>query len=253
MCGIVGLFLKDALLEPQLGRLVQTMLATMCERGPDSAGFAIYGAAAAGMTKLTLQSATPDKDFAGLAADLSLAAGGECELSIRSTHAVLQVPDGSLDSVRCKLKSKHPGIRVMSAGDCIEIYKEVGNPTEVAARFDLGSMTGSHAVGHTRMATESAVTTPGVCAICRAPPTSRSTARSAPRGSRPGRATSASSCSAARPTSSPGPATSTSVRRRRSCGSSPGRATSGSTTPTTRPPSRPARATPWSGRCGCVR
>ncbi|MCB1521622.1 MAG: glutamine amidotransferase family protein [Hyphomicrobiaceae bacterium] len=161
MCGIVGLFLKDALLEPQLGRLVQTMLATMCERGPDSAGFAIYGAAAAGMTKLTLQSATPDKDFAGLAADLSLAAGGECELSIRSTHAVLQVPDGSLDSVRCKLKSKHPGIRVMSAGDCIEIYKEVGNPTEVAARFDLGSMTGSHAVGHTRMATESAVTTLG--------------------------------------------------------------------------------------------
>jgi glutamate synthase domain-containing protein 1 len=48
MCGIVGLFIKDASLEPKLGQLTSTMLATMCERGPDSAGFAVYGPATKG-------------------------------------------------------------------------------------------------------------------------------------------------------------------------------------------------------------
>lgn len=52
-----------------------------------------------------------------------------------------------------------PNIRVMSAGDTIEIYKEVGLPRDVAARFDLSGMSGTHGIGHTRMATESAVTT----------------------------------------------------------------------------------------------
>ena len=48
MCGIVGLFIKDAKLEPRLGELTSTMLSTMCERGPDSAGFAVYGAVVEG-------------------------------------------------------------------------------------------------------------------------------------------------------------------------------------------------------------
>jgi glutamate synthase domain-containing protein 1 len=54
-----------------------------------------------------------------------------------------------------------PTLRVMGAGDAIEIYKEVGYPTEVSRRFDLAAMTGTHGIGHTRMATESAVTTLG--------------------------------------------------------------------------------------------
>ena len=44
MCGIVGLFLKNQALAPELGRLTAKMLITMSERGPDSAGFALYGA-----------------------------------------------------------------------------------------------------------------------------------------------------------------------------------------------------------------
>ncbi len=43
----------------------------------------------------------------------------------------------------------------------MEIFKEVGRPDEVARRFDLAGMAGTHAIGHTRMATESAVTTNG--------------------------------------------------------------------------------------------
>ena len=49
MCGIVGLFLKNKALEPELGTMLSGMLATMCDRGPDSAGFAVYGTATAVM------------------------------------------------------------------------------------------------------------------------------------------------------------------------------------------------------------
>ena len=67
MCGIVGLFLKDKTLEPRLGALLSDMLVTMTDRGPDSAGIAIYGPATAGRAKLTVQSAAPEAAFAGLA------------------------------------------------------------------------------------------------------------------------------------------------------------------------------------------
>ena len=161
MCGIVGLFLKDKSLEPQLGSMLSAMLMTMCERGPDSAGFAVYGTPGQGKTKITLQSATPDKSFDGLVAALKTSLGVDTSLAVKSTHAVLNVPAAKTDAVRAELKASHPTIRIMSVGDSIEIYKEVGYPTEVAKQFELSKMSGSHAIGHTRMATESAVTTLG--------------------------------------------------------------------------------------------
>ena len=161
MCGIVGLFLKDKSLEPQLGSMLSAMLMTMCERGPDSAGFAVYGTPGQGKTKITLQSATPDKSFDGLVAALKTSLGADTSLAVKSTHAVLNVPAAKTDAVRAELKASHPAIRIMSVGDSIEIYKEVGYPTEVAKQFELSKMSGSHAIGHTRMATESAVTTLG--------------------------------------------------------------------------------------------
>ncbi|MCK9910419.1 glutamine amidotransferase, partial [Microbacteriaceae bacterium K1510] len=80
MCGIVGLFLKDAKLEPRLGELTTTMLSTMCERGPDSAGFAVYGAPQKGKAKITLQSPTPEAHFAGLRAAISKDSGADVGL-----------------------------------------------------------------------------------------------------------------------------------------------------------------------------
>ncbi len=161
MCGIVGLFLKDKTLEPQLGGLLSDMLITMCDRGPDSAGFAVYGAPVQGATKITVQSPRPDEDFAGLADALRKETGHAVTVELRDTHAVLAVEAGAAAVVRAALRTVRPGIRVMGAGDTIEIYKEVGYPTEVARRFSLSSMTGTHGIGHTRMATESAVTTLG--------------------------------------------------------------------------------------------
>ncbi|MFY0624568.1 MAG: glutamine amidotransferase family protein [Pelagimonas sp.] len=161
MCGIVGLFLKDKALEPQLGALLTDMLITMTDRGPDSAGIAIYGDETASESKLTVQSETPDADFAGLADALQAELGGAVTLERRDTHAVLTVPAGQADNARSVLRQIAPTVRSMSFGDTLEIYKEVGLPKDVAARFEVSAMTGTHGIGHTRMATESAVTTLG--------------------------------------------------------------------------------------------
>ena len=159
MCGIVGLFLKDKSLEPQLGALLSEMLITMTDRGPDSAGIAIYGGGAEGRAKVTVQSARPSMDFAGLETDLA-AAGISASVTVKSTHAVIDLPVETLETARVWLATRS-GVRIMGAGERIEIYKETGLPKDVVARFDIRAMAGSHGIGHTRMATESAVTTLG--------------------------------------------------------------------------------------------
>ncbi|MCC0064410.1 MAG: glutamine amidotransferase family protein [Defluviimonas sp.] len=161
MCGIVGLFLKDKSLEPKLGAMLTDMLITMTDRGPDSAGIAIYGGAEDGLTKITVQSANPDRDFATLDQDLKEAIGKPVAMKIKSTHAVLEFPADQTEAARSALAHLRPDMKVMSVGDSLEIYKEVGLPKDVAKRFDLSKMTGTHGIGHTRMATESAVTTLG--------------------------------------------------------------------------------------------
>lgn len=161
MCGIVGLFLKDPGLQPRLGRMLEDMLVVMSDRGPDSAGFAIYGGMRTGVVKMTIQAADPVGVFEPLRADLSAHLGAQVGLQQRDTHAVLSLPLAKIDLARAWLSDNRPQIRVMGAGNRIEIYKEVGRPETVAARFDMSSMSGTHAIGHTRMATESAVTTKG--------------------------------------------------------------------------------------------
>lgn len=154
MCGIVGLFIKDRALEPELGAMLSTMLGVMCDRGPDSAGFAVYGDGTPGAIKLTLRGPA-GTDFAALGVALG------AEIVARDTHAVLTVPAAGEAALRAKLAELAPGIAVVGAGARMELYKEVGLPSDVATRFGLERMAGSHGIGHTRMATESAVTTDG--------------------------------------------------------------------------------------------
>jgi glutamate synthase domain-containing protein 1 len=160
MCGIVGLFLKDPSLEPRMGEMLTAMLVTMSDRGPDSAGVAIYGAGEAGTAKLTVQADAPEDVFATLADDLTARIGAPVRLTRNDTHAVLHLDGEHVPAARAVLREM-PGLRIMSDGDRIEIYKEVGLPRDVAERFKLPEMSGTHGIGHTRMATESAVTTEG--------------------------------------------------------------------------------------------
>ena len=161
MCGIVGLFLKDKSLEPELGAMLSDMLTMLGDRGPDSAGFAVYGEATGDRAKITVQSDRPDEDFRDLAERLSEVIGAPAVIRRKDTHAVLTVPADKLAEARQALGRMSSRIRIMGAGEAIEIYKEVGYPTDVAQRFDLQGMSGTHGIGHTRMATESAVTTLG--------------------------------------------------------------------------------------------
>jgi glutamate synthase domain-containing protein 1 len=152
MCGIVGLFIKRPWLEPELGAHLAAMLDTMRDRGPDSAGFAVYGPDAPGV-KLTIRGPA-GTDFGALTTALGI------EAVIRDTHAVLHAPPHRLAAIRAALAA-HAGIAIVGEGHRMELYKEVGLPADVARRFGLAGMAGTHGIGHTRMATESAVTTDG--------------------------------------------------------------------------------------------
>ena len=100
MCGIVGLFLKNKALEPELGRMMSGMLATMCDRGPDSAGFAVYGTGDSGHVKLTVRAMSPNYDFASLAGRLSEAVGSPVPVEVRESHGVFTVPEGAEQAAR---------------------------------------------------------------------------------------------------------------------------------------------------------
>jgi len=161
MCGIVGLFAKSPEVEERLGMHLAAMLAQMNDRGPDSAGVAVYrDPAPSGSSKLTLFSADPREDWGGLARQLADVFGGAAEPRVRASHAVLVVETDAEDA-EAWVRSNRPDLRVMSAGSAIEIYKETGLPREFVREFGLEDLQGTHALGHTRMATESRVTTEG--------------------------------------------------------------------------------------------
>src|ERR1700761_2652721 len=122
VCGIVGLFLKEQDLRPQLGSMLGQMLQVMTDRGPDSAGFAVYGDGAAGCFKLTVRGS----DLAGLAENLSDALSVAVGITLRDTHAVLSFPDNVTGQVRDWLAAQRPDLAIIGAGQRIELYKEVG-------------------------------------------------------------------------------------------------------------------------------
>jgi len=161
MCGIVGLFLKDARLEPELGRLTATMLMELRDRGPDSAGFAVYGEETSGITKIcVVLSEAAEDGGTRLAKQLAEALGASVSAEAIEDHIILKTTgDGS--AAREWLIDNVPTATVLSQGESIEIFKGVGDPGKIVDRLQLAGRMGSHAIGHTRMATESAVTIAG--------------------------------------------------------------------------------------------
>lgn len=159
MCGIVGLYLKTPDLEPELGRLTALMLHEMSSRGPDSAGFAVYGAAN-GITKLSTLSRTGETDWKHLEHELEHVLGADVTVETLSDHAIFSTT-GDGQTARNWLIEHAPDVSVLAVGSSIELFKGIGDPDAVAERLRLAGRTGTHAVAHTRMATESAVTTEG--------------------------------------------------------------------------------------------
>jgi glutamate synthase domain-containing protein 1 len=161
MCGIVGLYLKNPALEPKLGELFAPMLIAMTDRGPDSAGFAIYGDVVAdNELKLTLQHSQSEIDWQPLADAMQEQFGVAVGLLQNANAAVIKLAAEEAP-VREYLEANYADVNIMSVGHSIEILKSAGLPEEISERYNLAGMQGTHIIGHTRMATESAVTSEG--------------------------------------------------------------------------------------------
>src|ERR1700744_5707423 len=159
MCGIAGLFIKSEAMRPQLGALLARMLEQLSSRGPDSAGVALYREPAApGHSKVSLHSADPAPGWERLSVELAERFGDASPPRVRATHAVLEVA-AEADELEAWLREHRPELTQMSVGQTIEIFKAAGSPLAFVDRFGLAGIDGSHALGHTRMATESRVTT----------------------------------------------------------------------------------------------
>ncbi len=159
MCGIAGLFSKSSTVEESLGAHLSAMLGQLADRGPDSAGVALYrDPAPSGSCKVSLFSPQTDYPWHHLEGRLAESFGSVGEPDLRSTHALFVV-EGEGQQVQRWLGAEYPELRVMSVGERIEIYKEAGDPRDFIKRFGLEGISASHALGHTRMATESRVTT----------------------------------------------------------------------------------------------
>jgi glutamate synthase domain-containing protein 1 len=155
MCGIVGLHLRDPELYPQLGRLLDSMLCGVVERGPDSAGVAVYGdtrRCPAGYVAVSVL-LPPDADTSGLVGDGAL-------VTPAGDTTIIAAPTG-VDELVARVGATFPAAVVVGAGHELTVYKGTGHPRELAATYDLVNASGWQALAHTRMATESAVTPAG--------------------------------------------------------------------------------------------
>ena len=155
MCGIVGIYLKNKKHQKDLGKLLTGMMNNMASRGPDSAGFAIYDKSNKYKYSVCLNAYLQNQNLSKLLKNKLSA----IKLKKVSDHVVIETstkPEKAIGVLK-----DIQGLDIVGYGKSIEIFKQVGNPKDVVKKFSLDKFTGSHAIGHTRMATESAIKTDG--------------------------------------------------------------------------------------------
>ena len=161
MCGIVGLHLRNPELYPQLGALLTGMLCEMEDRGADSAGIAVYGdptwsPSGKGVISLIEVDATTDEVAAALAAEV----GTDVAVIARETTYLVSA-DVASEELLAAAGKVYPHVLVGGFGEDLAVLKGVGRPQDLAKKWGLPGVQGWLGVGHTRMATESAVTPSG--------------------------------------------------------------------------------------------
>ena len=157
MCGIVGMLVKRPALQESLGELVSPMLICMGERGPDSAGLAVFHEPLSGAERrFSLYARGKHFDWESLWDAFTKELGGSGRIEVRENHATVST-SLSPEQFRPWLHRTYPGVALLSIGKAIDVYKDEGHPQEISERYHFPKLQGTHAVGHTRMATESAV------------------------------------------------------------------------------------------------
>ncbi|MEW5979795.1 MAG: amidophosphoribosyltransferase [Acidobacteriota bacterium] len=158
MCGIVGLLARNEDMRQRMGRLLTPMLVCMGDRGPDSAGLALFTPKIdSPLRQFSLFAPVRNFDWANLRERFSLETGAEAGLESLESHGKLTTAE-SPDRFKSWLAQAFPEIHLLAVGRAIELYKDEGHPRDIVRRYHLDRVAGTHAVGHTRMATESAVT-----------------------------------------------------------------------------------------------
>ncbi|MEW1806461.1 glutamine amidotransferase [Pseudarthrobacter sp. NPDC080039] len=165
MCGIAALQLRNPSLHPQMGSLLSSMLCQIVDRGPDSAGLAVYntpGLVTPGASTLSLlgrdQGMTTADITAGVAA--LLPSGAAAAVQVVGDTTLVSAAVGT-DLLVKAVSETLPAATVIGRGGHVAVMKSVGHPMEIAAEHGLEAMAGSQGLSHTRMATESAVTAGG--------------------------------------------------------------------------------------------
>jgi glutamate synthase domain-containing protein 1 len=151
MCGLVGFLYKDSF--GPVGDVQVKMLDALYRRGPDSTGVAIYG--------------RPRESGYVLHARLEIENGAVDAINgvagvkdVKKTGNDLRAEiawQGDLGDLADAVEQANGHVDVMSVGRAMEIVKDVGSASELDRVYALSSFEASHAIGHTRMATESRV------------------------------------------------------------------------------------------------
>jgi len=169
MCGIIGLHLKNPDLAPRLGGLLTEMLEAMTTRGPDSAGIAVYADPAPaghgpgtepGEEELRYSLRSDEAiDWDLLAKRIGAETGRDVRVEPLGTDSALFGSPAAEAPVLAAIRRAAPQVSVPGYGRSMVVVKDVGAPAAICARYGIDGWGGYQGIGHTRMATESAVTT----------------------------------------------------------------------------------------------
>jgi methylamine---glutamate N-methyltransferase subunit A len=164
MCGIVGLHLRSPGLYPRLGELLTGMLCEMGDRGSDSTGVAVYGDpvwSPPGRGCVSVVDVAHSADTADeMTASVSAVVGAPVDaVTVDATY--LLSADLPSEALVDAVTSVYPQALIAGFGSDMVVLKGVGHPRTLTSDWGLAKAQGWQGVGHTRMATESAVTPAG--------------------------------------------------------------------------------------------
>ena len=160
MCGIIGYFDKQAKNYASLGKTVLQMLQALSCRGPDSAGVAIFSKPKSNpLAQIKIaESGNPLEGFDRIVQALSkLKLKFEAKQNGAYAQVYLDAAPNCLDRFETELLALEPGCEIVSFGKHLQIVKQVGSPNQLEQTYSVATMPGSHAIGHTRLSTESKI------------------------------------------------------------------------------------------------
>ncbi|MHC6220696.1 class II glutamine amidotransferase domain-containing protein [Arthrobacter sp. MMS24-S77] len=165
MCGIAALQLRNPSLHPEMGSLLSSMMCQIVDRGPDSAGLAVYdtpGLVSKGTSTLSLLGKDQGLPLDDITASLEnlLSASAAPDVRVVGDTTLVSAAVGT-DLLVKAVRETLPSSTIIGRGEHVAVMKSVGHPMHIAAEHGLEAMAGSQGLSHTRMATESAVTAGG--------------------------------------------------------------------------------------------